>query len=77
MQISGCFIWVDVGKFELQVAGHEKSIVSGVLPNNRSSIVGRLKRLPAGSVIALEASGDCQELLARLAHERRSSWSMS
>ncbi|EFV85582.1 hypothetical protein HMPREF0005_05362, partial [Achromobacter xylosoxidans C54] len=70
MQISGCVIGVDVGKFELQVAGHEKSIVSGVLPNNRSSIVGWLKRLPAGSVIGMEATGGYQELLARLAHER-------
>ncbi len=70
MQISGYVIGVDVGKFELQVAGHEKSIVSGVLPNSRSSIVGWLKRLPAGSVIAMEATGGYQELLARLAHER-------
>ena len=70
MQISGCFIGVDVGKFELQVAGHEGAIVSGVLPNSRSGIVGWLKRLPAGSVIAMEATGGYQELLARLAHER-------
>ena len=39
MQTSVCFIGVDVGKFELQVAGHEGQIVAGVLPNNRSSIV--------------------------------------
>ena len=70
MQTSGCFIGVDVGKFELQVAGHEGKIVKGVLPNNRSSIVGWLKRLPAGSVIAMEATGGYQELLARTAHER-------
>lgn len=70
MQTSGCFIGVDVGKFELQVAGHEGQIVAGVLPNNRSSIVGWLKRLPAGSVIAMEATGGYQELLVRTAHER-------
>ncbi len=70
MQISGCFIGVDVGKFELQVAGHEGAIVSGIVPNSRSGIVGWLKRLPAGSVIAMEATGGYQELLARLAHER-------
>ena len=70
MQIPGCFIGVDVGKFELQVAGHEGAIVSGSLANSRSSIVGWLKRLPAGSVIAMEATGGYQELLARLAHER-------
>lgn len=70
MQTSGCFIGVDVGKFELQVAGHEGRIVAGVLPNNRSGIVGWLKRLPAGSVIAMEATGGYQELLARTAHER-------
>ncbi|CUI98782.1 IS110 family transposase [Achromobacter sp. 2789STDY5608628] len=70
MQISGCFIGVDVGKFELQVAGHEGAIVSGIVPNNRSGIVGWLKRLPASSVIAMEATGGYQELLARLAHER-------
>lgn len=70
MQISGCFIGVDVGKFELQVADHEGAIVSGSLANSRSSIVGWLKRLPTGSVIAMEATGGYQELLARLAHER-------
>ncbi|CUJ61658.1 Uncharacterised protein [Achromobacter ruhlandii] len=57
MQISGCFIGVDVGKFELQVAGYEGAILSGIVPNNRSGIVGWLKRLPAGSVIAMEATG--------------------
>ncbi|WP_454668205.1 IS110 family transposase [Achromobacter kerstersii] len=70
MQTSGCFIGVDVGKFELQVAGHEGGIVAGVLPNNRSSIVSWLKRLPVGSVIAMEATGGYQELLARTAHDQ-------
>jgi transposase len=70
MQTSVSFIGVDVGKFELQVAGSGGEIVAGVLPNNRSSIVGWLKRLPAASVIAMEATGGYQELLARTAHER-------
>jgi len=70
MQTSIVFIGVDVGKFELQVAASDGEIVTGVLPNNRSSIVGWLKRLPAASVIAMEATGGYQELLARTAHER-------
>ena len=70
MQTSVVFIGVDVGKFELQVAGSDGDIVAGVLPNNRSSIVGWLKRLPAASVIAMEATGGYQELLARTACER-------
>jgi len=40
MQTSIVFIGVDVGKFELQVAASDGEIVTGVLPNNRSSIVG-------------------------------------
>lgn len=70
MQTSICFIGVDVGKFELQVADSHGEIVAGVLPNNRSSIARWLKRLPAGSVIAMEATGGYQDLLARTAHER-------
>jgi len=70
MQTSIIFIGVDVGKFELQVSGANGEIVAGVLHNNRSSIVGWLKRLPDTSVIAMEATGGYQELLARTAHER-------
>ena len=66
-----CFIGVDVGKFEIQVAGLEPGqIVAGRIANTRSALTGWLKRLPAHSVLGMEATGGYQRLLADLAHGR-------
>lgn len=59
---------VDVSKAELVVALHLQAGVSR-LANNDAAIRAWLRTLPAGSVLAMEATGGLQCLLAQLAHE--------
>jgi transposase len=63
-------IGVDVAKQEMVVACAEGQFGVRKIRNQRSALTAFLKTLPAGSRIAVEATGGYQELLAELAHER-------
>lgn len=66
------FIGVDVSKDELVVAGHDTGdVVPGAIENTRTAIRTWLKRLPPGSVIAMESTGGYERLLAQMAYEHR------
>jgi transposase len=71
MQAARIFIGVDVSKDELVVAGHDTvAVVPGAIVNSRTAIRTWLKRLAPDSVIAMEATGGYERLLAELAYER-------
>jgi transposase len=71
MQAARIFIGVDVSKEELVVAGHDATgVTPGVIANSRPAIVRWLKALEPNSVIAMEATGGYERLLAQLAYER-------
>ena len=61
-------IGVDVAKLELQIAYAGRSLGPTRLANDRPAIRAWLARLPAGSRIAMEATGGYHTLLADLAH---------
>src|SRR6266542_307561 len=63
-------IGVDVAKQELVVACAEGEFSVRKIHNQRSALTAFLKGLPAGSRIAVEATGGYHELLAELAHQR-------
>lgn len=61
-------IGVDVAKAQLVVAGHEQSGAAKVLANEAQCIGQWLLALPAGSIVAMEATGRYHRLMAQLAH---------
>ena len=62
-------IGVDVSKAKIDICGHESGATL-CLPNTRARLEQWLVGLPAGSRIAMEASGEYHELLAELAHAK-------
>ncbi|CAB3924135.1 IS110 family transposase ISPpu10 [Achromobacter piechaudii] len=71
MQAARTFIGVDVSKQELVIASHDSAaVVPGTIANSRTAIRTWLKRLHVDSVIAMEATGGYERLLAQLAYER-------
>jgi len=71
MQGARTFIGVDVSKQELVIAGHDTAgVTPGAIANSRTAIRAWLKRLPCDSVIAMEATGGYERLLAQLAYEQ-------
>ncbi len=63
-------IGVDIGKYEIVAACAEGHFSVRKIRNQRSALTAFLKGLPAGSRIAVEATGGYHELLADLAHQR-------
>jgi transposase len=63
-------IGADIGKDAVMLACAEASFAPRSIANRRSALLGWLRSLPAGSRIALEATGRYHELLAHLAHQR-------
>jgi transposase len=61
-------VGVDVAKNELQIAYADRTAIPAPMANERKVIRAWLARLPAGSRIAMEASGGYHTLLADLAH---------
>jgi len=71
MQVARIFIGVDVSEKELVVAAYDTaSVVPNAIKNARTQIKTWLKRLAPDSVIAMEATGGYERLLAQLAYER-------
>ena len=68
MQRQTQIIGVDVAKAQLVVAGHEQSGSAKVLANEAQCIGQWLLALPAGSIVAMEATGRYHRLMAQLAH---------
>ncbi len=62
-------IGIDVAKDEIVVACAEQSFTTHKIANTRSALLAWLKRLPAGSRIAMESTSTYHELLAELAHK--------
>ena len=58
---------VDVAKAEL-VIGQAETDTLRVIANSAPAIAAWLAQLPAGSAVAMEASGHYHQLLARMAH---------
>jgi transposase len=62
-------VGVDVAKDTLQMA-YAESVVELAVANRRAAIAAWLAQVPAGSCIAMEATGRYHLLLAELAHAR-------
>jgi transposase len=62
-------IGADIAKQEIVIACAEDKFSVRTIRNQRSALTAFLKTLPAGSRIAVEATGGYHELLAELAHQ--------
>lgn len=67
MQSNSIINGVDVAKDELVIARNDEKAVQRVV-NKAAQINAWLRRLPKGSIVAMESSGRYHQLLARLAH---------
>jgi transposase len=67
MQTTAVIVGVDVAQAELVTATHEPA-TTHPLPNRTEPIQRWLRTLPAGSTVAMEATGRYHRLLAQLAH---------
>jgi transposase len=63
-------IGADIGKDDVAMACADESFAPRKIHNQRAALLAFLKDLPAGSRIAMEATGSYHELLAELAHQR-------
>lgn len=67
MQLNSMIHGVDVAKDELVIQGPGQAS-TGHLGNNAGEIRAWLRKLPKGSIVAMESTGRYHQLLARLAH---------
>lgn len=68
MQPAVLIVGVDVAKLSLVSVFHGQSSPARSLANSSSAIAAWLAQLPAGSIVAMEATGIHHRLLARMAH---------
>jgi transposase len=61
-------VGVDVAKLSLVIAVVDQPSEVRTVDNSSSAIAAWLAELPAGSVVAMEATGPCHGLLAHMAH---------